>query len=143
MASDLLLSNMRRIFIVMLNVLFLNNNIEAKEAAAVLNCSYEYLIDLVKKKKIRGEKINNQWFLNPSDCYRFKNQAHGLSKNRQGQTHFLSRASTQRFKDLDLVVKIKGPSVTHIQLKDTVKLSIYQKLDQKIDDIYKRLADLK
>jgi CRISPR/Cas system CSM-associated protein Csm2 small subunit len=129
----------------MLNVLFLNNNIEAQEAAGILNCNPEYLIELAKKKKIRGQKINGQWYLNPSDCYRFKNQL-GELKPQTETIRFISLSKSsigQKLKDSEQDIKINFPTAKHQLItssQKTKKPSLYQSLDEKIDKVYQKLV---
>jgi excisionase family DNA binding protein len=47
-------------------------NVSANEAASYLGCSYPHLIHLIKKSKIKAQKIRNQWFVDLDDLERAK-----------------------------------------------------------------------
>ena len=51
----------------------MSKNVSAYEAAEYLGCSYPHLIHLIKKNKIKAQKIRKQWFVDLSDLERAKN----------------------------------------------------------------------
>lgn len=53
-------------------VVALNGKIDVAQAQSILGCSYSYVIHLLHKKKIKGQRVNKRWLIDADDVYRSK-----------------------------------------------------------------------
>ena len=141
----------------MINVLGVNNKIDAEEAAEILNCSVDQVNDLVLRKKIRAQKINNKWHLSPSDCYKYKEEIDRENYRRNlnvinqkpiADLISLNRNSADtpvRLNENEVEIKISVSAIKYDIINLALmskKKNLYQVLNQKIDEAYEKLANI-
>ena len=56
------------------NIVNLGQTVSAHDAASYLGCSYPHLIHLIRKNKLKAQKIRKQWFVDLEDLKETKNK---------------------------------------------------------------------
>jgi excisionase family DNA binding protein len=64
----------------------MTKSVSAYEAASYLGCSYPHIIHLIRKKKVRAQKIRKQWFVDLNDLEHAKATNLVTPRPRDGKT---------------------------------------------------------
>jgi hypothetical protein len=153
-----LISSIKKREKINMNLLSTQNRIDLEEALDILNCSESELLKLIHCRKIKAQKVGERWLLNPSDCYKFKesqSEARYFQNlnvlNEKPQNHFRlhtkKNAMFERLDPSEIEVRIKIPTekyeIINLALNQaTNKKSLFQVLNEKIDEAYAKLSDI-
>lgn len=121
-----------------------NNQVPAIEAAKYLGCAYSHMINMLKAKKIKGQKVEGSWMVDHDDLERAK--ATGLVKPRGTQ----KRAGAVRPERPPTLETTPDVATIQIQISkeklDVLKIAFRKKtlaqyLSQHLDEIYSKVVD--
>ena len=127
----------------------MSKNVSAYEAADYLGCSYPHLIHLIRKNKLRAQKIRKQWFVDLSDLERAKKTHLVNPRPKDGRTHsnepktvFTSNGNESNLNsaadDIEIRLKlsrVKYELINAILVNGSNK-TLKQVLEQKVDEMF-------
>lgn len=129
-----------------------SKNVSASDAAEYLGCSYPHLIHLIKKNKLKAQKIRKQWFVDLNDLEKAK-QTHlvtprpksGHVVTNQPKVVFSTEHSIKPEQNEDIEIRIKV-SRSKYELINSVLVggtekTLKQTLELKIEEIFSSIQN--
>ncbi len=114
----------------------LNNRMESSDAVKLIGCSYSHLIDIIKRKKVKAQKIEGQWWVDYDDANRYK-------------TVFRPRMKSNKLTEIKPSVTLKSVEIKIEIEKDKLDLlalvlakqdkSVPKYLNEKITELLQRI----
>jgi excisionase family DNA binding protein len=130
----------------------LSKSVSAYEAASYLGCSYPHIIHLIRKNKVRAQKIRKQWFVDLNDLEQAKATNLVTPRPRDGKiktknlSHVFSTpqqssdgAVNQEHVEIRLSIPKEKYSLVNTALFGGSNKTLKQILEMKVDELFSKL----
>lgn len=135
-----------------LKVVNMTKNVSAYEAANYLGCSYPHIIHLIRKNKIKAQKIRKQWFVDLGDLEHAKSThlvnprpRSGKPKTREVTQVYASPENASAISESrdSVEIKLSIPkekyALVNTALFGSSQKTLKQTLEMKVDDLFLKL----